>query len=234
MSALVSAARLVRLEAQKYYRIVKANYPQIGFIEYVANPTDWDSVAKAYANEYPSFSNVAANLLNVPHARRVGGPRSSFVMAPFLFNSPNYPSRFTDGKYGVFYAENSEEVALAESIHHYTNFMLDSSSGSGWSTDFQLLVGSISCRLHDVNAVPGALDPIDYRLSQHAGTELRNAGSDGVTWTSVRRSGGRCIGVFWPDVVSIPVLSTRYRYHWNGAHVDLIENLKTGEITGWT
>ena len=229
----MSAARLVRLEAQKYYRIVRAIYPQIRLIEYVANPTDWDSVAKAYANEYPSFSNVAVNLLNVPHARRVGGPGSSYVMAPFLFNSPDYPSRFTDGKYGVFYAGNSEEVALAESIHHYSNLMLDSTSGSGWSMDFQLLVGSISSRLHDVDAVPDALDPIDYRLSQRLGMELRNAGSDGLTWTSVRSSGGKCIGVFWPDVVSIPVLSTRYRYHWNGSQVDLIENLNTGEITDW-
>lgn len=170
----------------------------------------------------------------MPPGRRVGGPGSSWVMAPFIFNSPDYPGRFTDGKYGIFYAGNSEEVALAESIHHYSKFMLASSSGPGWSANFQLLEGSVSGRLHDVDAVAGALDPDDYRLSQRAGKELRNVGSDGLTWTSARRSGGRCIGVFWPDAFSIPILSARYRYNWDGVRVDLIENLESGQIMGWS
>ena len=86
-------------------------------------------------------------------------------MAPFVYNSPDYPSRFTDGEFGIFYAGNSEEVALAESIHHYRKFMLAISSGSCWSSDFQLLEGLVRSHLHDVDAVPGALDPNDYRLS---------------------------------------------------------------------
>ena len=228
------AASLVRLEGQKYYRIVRVNHPKIGFIETMTNPADWDSVAKAIAKEDPSFSNAASNLLDLPIDRRVGGPGSSWVLIPFVYNSPDYPSRFTDGKFGIFYAGNSKEVALAESIHHYSNFMLTSSSGSRWSADFQLLEGSTSGLLHDMDMVPGTLDPNDYRLSQRAGRELRNAGSDGLTWTSVRRPGERCIGVFWPNVVSIPILSARYRYHWNGARVDLIKNLGTGEIMGWS
>ena len=63
--------------------------------------------------------------------------------------------------------------------------------------------------------------------------ELRNAGSDGLTWTSVRHSEGRCIGVFWPDVVAIPIATTRYSYHWDGERVDLIMNQDTRKISRW-
>ena len=159
------------------------------------------------------------------------GPRNNLSS---YYNSPNYPSRFTDGNFGIFYAGNSEEVAFAESIHHYSKLMSASSAIPGWGMDFQLLEGSVSGNLHEVDEVPGALEPNDYRLSQHVGKNLRNAGSDGLTWTSVRRAGGRCIGVFWPDVVYIPIPSARYRYHWDGTRMDLLENLETGQIMGWS
>ena len=91
MSALAKAARLVRVEALKYYRVVGANYPRINLTENVADPADWDSIATAMAKEDSTFSRAASNLLNVPTGRRVGGPGSSWVMVPFVYNSPDYP-----------------------------------------------------------------------------------------------------------------------------------------------
>ena len=71
--------------------------------------------------------------------------------------------------------------------------------------------------------VAGALDPDDYGASQALGRELRAAGGDGVVYPSVRRAGGWCIGIFWPNVIPIPVQGAHYCYHWNGERVDFVK-----------
>lgn len=230
----MNSARLVRVNWRKFYRIVGSNYPPINLFEGIANPADWELIAAAKAETDPAFRSAAGNLSNVPLGRRVVGPGASWVMTPFVHCSRKSPNRFSDGSYGIFYAGNSEQVALAETIHHHAAFMSNASATPGWTSGFRVLVGSIDRELHDVDAVFGARDPDDYRLSQLAGKALRDAGSDGLTWTSTRRPEGRCIGVFWPDVVTIPILSASYSYHWDGARIDLIEKHDTGEIIQWS
>ena len=74
------------------------------------------------------------------------------------------------------------------------------------------------------------LDPDDYRASHIFGAERRAAGSNGITWPSLRYPGGHCIAVFWPDVVPIPTPGAQFAYHWNGSAVDYVRRLDTGEI----
>lgn len=227
----MKSARLVRVEWQKYFRIIRAIYPPIELFEDVQqNPAEWEEVIRSKYEDDATYWNPAENLSNIPPTRRVGGNGASLVMSPFAHNSS---SRFSDGSYGIFYAGNSARVAIAETIYHHERQMSDFEAAPNWTSDFQLLVGSIAAELHNVDNIPGARDPYDYNLSQRAGMELRNAGSDGLTWTSVRISGGRCIGVFWPDVVTIPTATTRYSYHWNGERVDLVKNQETGKVARW-
>ena len=123
-----------------------------------------------------------------------------------------------------------EEVALAETIHHHGQFMAATGEAPGWTSDFRALIGAIDRDLHDVNAVPEVLHPTDYAASQAEGAVRRAAGSDGLVWNSVRMPGGQCIGVFWPDVVTIPVQGAHFCYHWNGTRVDFVKRYGTGEI----
>ena len=125
------------------------------------------------------------------------------------------------------------QVALAETIYHHERIMSSIDADPGWIPDFLLLVGSLANELHNVDDLPSVRDPDDYSHSQRAGKALRNAGSNGLIWTSVRSSDGKCIGTFWPDVVSIPIAKTRYGYHWNGERVDRVENRDTGKIVRW-
>jgi hypothetical protein len=101
---------------------------------------------------------------------------------------------------------------------------------AGWTSDFRVLIGSVDRDLDDVNAVPGVLHPNDYVPSQAEGRGLRAAGSDGLTWNSVRMTGGRCVGAFWPDVVSIPKQGRHYCYHWDGSRVDFVRQYDTGTV----
>ena len=227
---MVKSARLVRVEWLKYYRIIRMVPPIELFEDVQRNPAEWESVIESKNEDDATYWNLAGNLSNAPPTRRVGGSGANWVMSPFAHKSP---SRFSDGSFGVFYAGNSEQVAIAETIYHHERKMSDFQAAPNWTSDFQLLVGSVATALHNLDYVPGVLDPDNYNLSRRAGMELRNAGSDGLTWTSVRHSGGRCIGVFWPDVVAIPIATTRYSYHWDEERVDLIMNQDTGKISRW-
>lgn len=212
------------------FRIIRSIYPPIDLFEDIADPRDWEALLSAEEKTNPRIRLAVGDLGKVPAHRRVSGPGSSLLMAPFVHCSTDRPGRFTDGSYGIYYAGDSEEVALAETIHHHQAFMRATREAAGWTSDFRVLVGTIDRRLDDVNGVPGVLDPDDYRASQVEGRVQRAAGSDGLLWNSVRWSGGQCIGLFWPDVISVPAQGRHYSYHWDGDRVDYVRQYDTGKV----
>lgn len=227
---VTDGAAVRRVTWPRTYRIIRSIHPPVDLFEDIADPRDWEALAAVEAKTNPRIRGEIGDLGKVPPHRRVSGPGASWVMAPFVHCSPLRPGRFSDGSYGLYYAGESEEVALAETIHHHAKFMAATAEPPGWTSDFRVLVGSVDRDLHDVNGVPGALHPTDYGPSQILGARLRAEGSDGLTWASVRMPGGACIGAFWPDVVTIPVQGSHFCYHWNGGAVDFVRRYDTGEI----
>jgi hypothetical protein len=213
-------------------RIIRSIYPPIDLFEDIAYPADWEALASAEAKFNPRIRDSIGDLAKVPVARRVTGFGASWVMAPFVHCSPLRPGRFTDGSFGLYYAGDSTEVAIAETIHHHTKTMLATEEAPGWTSQFRELIGSVDAEFDDVFRMDDLLHPNDYAASQVYGAQRRAAGSDGITWPSVRFAGGCCIAAFWPDVVSIPTQGGHIAYHWNGAAVDYVKRLDTGEIMG--
>lgn len=225
---------LVRVTWDRTWRVIRSIYPPIDLFEDIADPRDWEALVAVEAKTDPRIRDEVGDLGKVPPNRRVAGPDSSLVMAPFVHCSPLRPGRFTDGSFGLYCAGDREEVALAETIHHHARLMAATAEESGWTSDFQALIGSIDRDLHDVDDMPGARDTNDYAASQELGARLRADGSDGLTWTSVRMPGRRCIAACWPDVVPIPVRGTRFTYHWDGRRVDYVKRHDTGEVLAVT
>ena len=221
---------LTRITWPQTFRIIRSIFPPIDLFEDIADPRDWEALAAVEEKTNPRIRFEIGDLGKVPPARRVSGPGASLVMAPFVHCSPLRPGRFTDGSYGLYYAASSEDTALAETIHHHQKFMAATAEAPGWTSDFRVLIGSIDRDLHEVSALPGVMDPVDYTVSQVLGRRLRDAGSDGLVWDSVRMPGGRCIGLFWPDLVPIPLQGRHYSYHWNGARVDFVRQHDTGRV----
>lgn len=219
-----------RVSWPQTFRIIRSIHPPIDLFEDIADPRDWEALASVEEKTNPRIRFEIGDLGKVPAARRASGPGASLLMAPFVHCSPTRPGRFSDGSYGIYYAGDSEDVALAETIHHHAKFMRATNEEPGWTADFRVLVGAVDHDLDDVDAVPGVLDPVDYAASQAAGKALRAAGSDGLTWGSVRLDGGRCIGIFWPDIIPIPIQGRHYCYHWNGDRVDFVRQLDTGKV----
>lgn len=211
-------------------RIIRSIHPPIDLFEDIADPADWEALASAEAKFNPRIRESIGDLSKVPVARRVTGPGASWVMAPFVHCSPLRPGRFSDGSFGLYYAGDRTEVAIAETVHHHARFMRATDEAPGWTSQFRELIGSIDADLDDVTGRADLLDPEDYRASQVFGAERRAAGSNGITWPSVRFPEGQCIAIFWPDVIPIPTQGAHFAYHWDGERVDYVKRLDDGEV----
>ena len=213
-------------------RIIRSIYPPIDLFEDISDPADWEALASAEAKFNPRIRDSIGDLAKVPVARRITGLGASWVMAPFVHCSPLRPKRFNDGTFGLYYAGDSTEVAIAETIHHHTRTMLATAETPGWTSHFRELVGAVDGDFDDVTGHGDLLHPDNYSAPQVFGAERRAVGSNGIFWPSVRYPGGTCIAAFWPDVVQIPVQGGHFAYHWNGSAVDFVKKLDSGEIIG--
>jgi hypothetical protein len=173
------------------------------------------------------------NLDLVPPHRRVSGPGSSHLMAPFTHVSTDRPSRFSDGSHGVLYVGREFEMALFETMHHHARFMADTNQEPGWTSRFLELVLDVTATLHDcrgLSVTDPVLAPDDYAAAQSLGARLRASGSDGVVYPSVRHQGGECAGLFHPDLASASVEGRHLDYHWNGTRVNYYRVADTREV----
>lgn len=215
-------------------RIIRSSFPPIDLFEDIADPADWPLLIAAEMKTNPRLMETIGNLDLVPEARRVFGSGASYLMAPFTHVSKDRPSRFSDGAFGVLYAGNVFEVALFETIHHHAGFMARTRERAGWASQFREIVLTVDARLHDWrnhgSRYRGALDPDDYAGGQALGARLRVDGSDGVVYPSVRRHGGECVGLFYPDCAANPSQGRHLDYHWDGMRVDLYRDAGSGQV----
>ena len=96
-------------------------------------------------------------------------------MAPFTQASPDRPSRFSDGSFGVLYVAETFETALFETIHHHALFMARTREPAGWTSQFREIVLDVAANLHDLRDPAlsvRVMEPNDYSRSQALGTVL--------------------------------------------------------------
>ena len=135
----------------------------------------------------------------VPPEQRVSGPNATWVMAPFTHVNPK-GSRFSDGSYGVYYAAAALETAIFETAYNFARISEDSEDPPR-REPMRVLLGAAACTVHDVTSLPdderrACLDSNSYTASRRLGARLREGGSDGLYYPSVRHKDGRCIAVY--------------------------------------
>lgn len=213
-------------------RIIRSAFPPIDLFEDIADPADWPLLLSAEQKTNPRITASVGRLDLVPAARRVGGPGASWLMAPFTHASPDRPSRFSDGTFGVLYVARAFETALFETIHHHGRFMARTREAPGWSSQFREIILTVKASLSDLRgaAAHPALAPEDYAPGQALGADLRNSGSDGLVYPSVRHAGGECVALFHPDCAASPVQGRHLDCHWNGSRVDLVREAGSGAV----
>jgi hypothetical protein len=155
-------------------------------------------------------------------------------MAPFTHLNP-LGSRFSDGRFGVYYAGHDLATAVAETAYHFGRFARDAADSVRYE-NFRVLVGRIDERLHDLARVETSqraalLDPDSYMASQPWGRALREAGSRGIHYPSVRHPAGRCVALFRPKSVGLPRTVGYLQYHWDGSRVRRFFDFGAGNWT---
>jgi hypothetical protein len=215
-------------------RIIRSQYPPVDLFEDIAAPEDWPFLITAEQKTNPRLMETIGILDLVPPGRRVAGPGATYLMAPFTHVSPDRPSRFSVGLYGVLYAAYAFETALLETMYHHARFMVRTNEAPGWTSQFRELVLDIDASLHDLrgshSAFAPALDPDSYTGSQQLAATLRASASEGLVYPSQRDVGGQCAGLFYPDRATNVVQGRHLDYHWNGVRVDLYRDATRGEV----
>jgi hypothetical protein len=140
--------------------------------------------------------------------------------------------RFTDGSYGVFYAGRTLATAIAETRHHRTQF-LEATDEPAQELDMRVYAVDLGASLHDIRgqreALPALYHPSSYAVSQETAQTLRDAGSDGIVYESVRDPGGECAAVFRARLLSNCRQERHLCYVWDGREISIVYEKRTLE-----
>lgn len=151
------------------------------------------------------------------HELVFGLPNYRIVNAAFTHPHP-LGSRFNGPDRGAWYAAFELKTAQTEVAFHKT---LELAEIGRFVDDvtFDDYAADLSAELHDLRDAPAfkdCLDPKSYVKSQALAERLLEAGSLGVVYPSVRRSGGTCLACFRPALVMNVRKGATYRFRWNG------------------
>jgi len=200
------------------YRLIASRFPTVGLYDQVADAADLDVVFAIEALTNPRVRQELGQLSLVPPADRVAGPGTTLIMAAFTHLNP-LGSRFSDGSWGVYYAADSLDTAVAEVSHHRGQFLARTAEAA-IDIDLRWLHADLMDKLHDLRgqgaSIPGVYDPDRYGESQDLGRTLRSQGSPGIVYDSVRRPLGQCAAVFKPRALSNARTAGHIGMHWDG------------------
>jgi hypothetical protein len=210
-----------RVSWRPSYRLIPSRYPTVGLYDAIADPADLDVVFAIEALTNPRIRDELGELQLVPPRERVTGPGSTVVMAAFTHLNPE-GSRFSNGSYGVYYAAQTLATAVAEVSHHRAVFLARTQEPA-IDVDMRVINATLDANLHDLQALGERaapfLDPDWYALPQQLGQRLRDAGSSGVRFPSVRDPGGMCVGAFRPRALKNARPGAHIALHWDGQRI---------------
>lgn len=163
------------------------------------------------------------DLASMDPARILFGPGAGWINASF---APPRPGRFSTARLGAFYGAGDLETAIAEVRHHLAAAYRREGIVEAQDLEYRALRVRVLGSLHDLRGVRrdrapwGAIhDPDRYEASQAFAARLREAGSGGVVWTSVRHPPGACCAVFDPNLLRACRHDTYLTFRWNGREV---------------
>jgi hypothetical protein len=200
------------------HRLIASRFPTVGLYDQVASPEDLDVVFAIEALTNPRVRQELGQLSLVPPAERVAGRGATLIMAAFTHLNP-LGSRFSDGSWGVYYAADCLDTAVAEVSHHRAAFLARTAE-EAIDIDLRWIQADLLDKLHDLRGQGAAMrsiyDPAHYGASQDLARHLRSQGSQGIAYDSVRRRPGQCVAIFKPKALSNARTAGHIGLHWDG------------------
>ncbi len=209
------------------YRVIPTRFPAINLFDRVASAEDFDALYALEALTNDRVRSEVGTLDLVPPAERRFGAGWGPIMAAFTHLNPQ-GSRFSDGRYGVFYCARERATAIAETRYHGSLF-LAATNEPPMRQQMRLYTVIAQGDIVDVRAWrerdPMLLDPTHYGAGQALGRAVRDAGGAGVVYPSVRDAGGECLAAFRTTVLRDCRHAAYLEYNWNGSAIDAVFEL---------
>ena len=206
------------------WRVIPSRFPAVGLFERVARPEDFDALYALEAMTNDRLRDEVGEISLVPAEERLFGPGSTCIMAAFTHLNPQ-GSRFSDGRYGVFYCARKRETAIAETQYHSTLFMA-ATAEPPMRLQMRLLTVEANGKVADLRkasqAEPRIVDPDDTTYAQGIGRTLRAEGVQGILYPSVRHPAGECLAAFRTTLLKNCLHAAYLEYNWNGRSIDAV------------
>lgn len=109
----MTASRRIALAWNPAFRVIPTRFPAISLFDRVAGAQDFDVLHALEAMINDRLRDELGEISLVPPEERLYGPGSGPIMATFTHPNPA-GSRFSDGRYGVFYCARDRQTAVAD------------------------------------------------------------------------------------------------------------------------
>jgi RES domain-containing protein len=205
--------------ACKTHRLINSKHPAVGIFDRVATPDQAKAAMLIEQLTNPRTTKVSERFAHIPAGELVlGKPGATFIMAAFIHTSEE-GGRFNTEEMGAWYASFTVDTAIRETVYHqYSRLKQSRMNIHGTIIQLRELVSSLNTDLHDIRNVQGIrpelYDAQDYIQSQRFGASLRQAGSNGICFRSVRHAGGENVAVFKPSLLPPVIQGDHYQYEW--------------------
>lgn len=204
------------------WRLVPSRFPPIGLFDRVSSEEELNIIASIEGLTNDRLRAELGKISLVPEDERQLGPGTTPIMAAFTHLNPD-GSRFSDGNYGVYYAANDIPTALAETLYHRERF-LSRTNERPTEIDMRSYQSEINADLHDIRGkqkeLSGVYSDSAYSAGQELARELRNNGSQGIVYDSVRNpDGGECVAIFRANIPRPVTQGSHYCFRWDGKSI---------------
>jgi hypothetical protein len=205
----------------KIHRLIPSKFPPIQLFDWAETKEELEQIAALEGLTNPRIIDEIGNINLVPRDEWIGGEGTTAIMA--AFTHVGYPSRFSNGSYGVYYAANSVETAIRETIFHRERFY-QASNEAPCSISMREYITQVIQPLVELNPLhhPECFNPEPdcYEVSQEIAFDLKTKKEWGIYYPSVRDKGGKCVAIFRPKALKYPVLQgAHYKYLWDGSSI---------------
>jgi len=205
---------------KKVHRLIPSKFPPQSLFDWAACAEELEQIALLEGLTNERIQDQLGKINLVAKEDWVGGPGSTPLMA--AFTHIGYPSRFSNGSYGVYYAASSLETAIKETIFHRERFYA-ASDEKVCSISMREYIAKTTKPLVDLTSDDYLHlfnpDPTFYDNSQDFGGKMREEKHWGLFYPSVRHQDGLCMAIFRPPALTIPIQGCHLRYIWDGQRI---------------
>lgn len=204
------------------YRIVPNKYPPLEIFESISDSHDLEALLEIEAMTNDVARQMSGRLHLLPDEDRIVGRGAGRIMPCFLILDQESTSRFSNSEFGAYYAGQELITAISESIFRREKF-LSATAQPEREVDNVLVLADVKGTMHDIRGkqalYPEVYKDRNYNHSQAYARQLRESGSLGIVYDSLRYPGGHCVAVFRPSCIYNCRDSNIITYNWNGRKI---------------